>query len=188
VTRQKELDLAKAKVEAQQAKMATKQAEIALQDQKMADRTERWREKNRERTAKLHLLQLREQRGMGSTNHPTDFGGMHAAASDLALCLVSLCLLQTTHLRIHQMNNQAYSNIFLSTSSSSSYYHGSSTHHNNSQQQQTIFQNPMNLPSHMPLNRRILHTQVKPCPAKVQKTAVNIQAHRMSSSFHNPFQ
>jgi hypothetical protein len=96
VTRQKELDLAKAKVDTQQAKMATKQAEIVYKTQKMADRMERWREKNRERAAKLHLLQLCEQRGMGSTNHPT--GGMHAAVSGSGSLLGISSLAPSAHL------------------------------------------------------------------------------------------
>ena len=127
ITRQKQLDLAKAKVEAQKAKMATKQAEIAYKTQKMADRTERWREKNRERAAKLHLLQLREQRGMGSTNHPTNFGDLHAAASGSSSLLGISSLAPNNPSAHSSMDNQAYSNTFPSTSSSSSYYRGSST-------------------------------------------------------------
>jgi len=187
VTRQKELDLAKAKVEAQQAKMATKQAEIAYKTQKMADRTERWREKNRERTAKLHLLQLREQRGMGSTNHPTDFGGMHAAASGSG-SLLGISLLAPNNPSAHSsMNNQAYSNIFPSTSSPSSYYRGSSTHDTipndngqSSEPNEFAFAHASE-PAHSSHSAETLSGQGS-------ENGSEHTSSPMSSSFHNPFQ
>jgi len=58
LTRQRQLELARAKVE---AKQATKQAEYAYKTQKMLDKKERRKEKNEERAEKMRLLRLREE-------------------------------------------------------------------------------------------------------------------------------
>jgi len=182
VTRQKGLDLAKAKVEAQQARMATKQAEIAYKTLKMTDRTERWREKNRERTMKLHLLQLREQRGMGSTDHPTHFGGMHAAASGSGSLLGMNSL--TPNPSVHSStSNQAYQ----STSSSGSYYRSSgrsdTTPNDNEQPSEP---NEFAF-AHAP---ELVHSSHSGDTLSSQSSE-NGREHSsspMSSSFHNPFQ
>ena len=116
-----------------------------------------------------------EQRGMGSTNHPTNFGGMHAAASGSS-SLLGISSLAPNNSSAHwSMNNQAYSNTFPSTSSSSSYY-WAPAHMTLLPMIMDNLLNPMNLPLHMFLNWHVLHTQVIPCLVKVQKTGVNIQA------------
>jgi hypothetical protein len=74
LTRQRQLELARAKVE---AKQATKQAEYAYKMQKMLDKKERRQEKNEERAEKMRFLRLREERGLGM-GIPS---GIHAATS-----------------------------------------------------------------------------------------------------------
>jgi hypothetical protein len=96
LTRQRQLELAKAKVE---AKQATKQAEYAYKMQKMEDKMERRKQKNEERAAKMHLLRLREERGMGP---PNSNSGTHAVASG--------------------SGSLGFSSMFAGTSASGSYY------------------------------------------------------------------
>jgi hypothetical protein len=67
VTRQKQLDLAKAKIETKWAKAEAKKAELVYKTQRMVDRSERRKEKAQERAAKI---QLREERGMGIMGRP----------------------------------------------------------------------------------------------------------------------
>ena len=103
---------------------------------------------------------------------------------DPARCLVSLHLLQTTHLRIHQWTikpTQTHSRV---------HHHPVATiaapaHLTLLPMTTDNLPNPTNLPSHMPLNWHVLHTQAIPCPAKAHRC----QAHSNSithSSNHIP--
>jgi hypothetical protein len=105
LTRQRQLELARAKVE---AKQATKQAEYAYKMQKMLDKKERRQEKNEERAEKMRFLRLREERGLGM-GIPT---GIHTATSG-GSGRSSLSL--TSH------NN--LSDTFTDTSTPSGFYH-----------------------------------------------------------------
>lgn len=77
VTRQKELDLARARVEEKKAKMEAKIAEMKYKAQKLAEKSARQKEKAEEKAAKLHLLEIRQrtaitnQSGSGYSNSPT---------------------------------------------------------------------------------------------------------------------
>lgn len=56
MTRQKELDVAKARAEESKARIEMKKAEIELRGQKLVDKAARHQEKQREKEAKLQLL------------------------------------------------------------------------------------------------------------------------------------
>jgi len=119
LTRQRQLELAKAKVE---AKQATKQAEYAYKMQKMLDRKERRKERIQERVEKMHMLQLRAERGMG-TGLPNGTGsgmpGMHTITSSSSFPSHSP---RTPSVRA-SLSNQDLSNMFPGALTSGSYYH-----------------------------------------------------------------
>ena len=114
LTRQRQLELARAKVE---AKQATKQAEYAYKMQKMLDKKERHKEKNKERAEKMRFLRLREERGLGM-GIPT---GIHVATSRFGGSSLSLTSHNTS---IHSSlgNQGGLSNTFTDTSTPSSFY------------------------------------------------------------------
>ncbi|KIM72023.1 hypothetical protein PILCRDRAFT_16506 [Piloderma croceum F 1598] len=116
LTRQRQLELARAKVE---AKQATKQAEYAYKMQKMLDKKERRQEKNEERAEKMHFLRLREERGLGM-GIPT---GIHAATSGgsggSSLSLTS----HNTSIHSSLGNQGGLSDTFTDTSTPSGFYH-----------------------------------------------------------------
>ena len=118
LTRQRQLELAKAKVE---AKQATKQAEYAYKMQKMLDKNERCKERIQERAEKMCLLQLCEEQGMGISL----CNGMSG------MCTIGSNSFLTPHFphtpAIHtSLSNQDFSNMFSGISASSSYYHTNS--------------------------------------------------------------
>ena len=120
LTRQWQLELARAKVE---AKQATKQAEYAYKMQKMLDKKERRKEKNEERAEKMRLLWLREERGlgMGGMGIPAVGTGMHTATSRSGGSSLSLTPHNTS---IHPSlgNQSGFSDTFTDTSTPDGFY------------------------------------------------------------------
>lgn len=81
VTRQKELDLARARAEEKKAKMEAKTAEMTYKTQKLAEKSARRKEKAEEKATKLRLLEIRQRTGTaaGITN-PSQSGYSHSLA------------------------------------------------------------------------------------------------------------
>ncbi|KIM78692.1 hypothetical protein PILCRDRAFT_10917 [Piloderma croceum F 1598] len=115
-TRQHQLELARAKVE---AKQAMKQAEYAYKMQKMLDKKERRQEKNEERAEKMRFLRLREERGLGM-GIPA---GIHAATSGRSGR--SSLSLPSHNTSIHSSlgNQGGLSDTFTDTSTPGGFYH-----------------------------------------------------------------
>jgi len=112
LTRQCQLERARAKVE---AKQATKQAEYAYKMQKMLDKKERRKEKNKERAEKMHLLRLQEEQGLGMVGMgiPT---GMHAAGTSRSGRSSLGLTLHNTSIRSSLSNQGGLSDTFTDTS------------------------------------------------------------------------
>ena len=124
LTRQKQLELARAKVE---AKQAMKEAEYAYKMQKIVERRERRKARDEERAERLRLLRLREERGMVLPNGTAAAGAAYASRSGTAFGLASHSNSQAGDASIHSsLSNQGFSSTFASSSTSGSYYHNNS--------------------------------------------------------------
>jgi hypothetical protein len=73
LTRQKELDLARARAEEKKAKMEVKTAEMAYKTQKLAEKTARQKEKADEKAVKLRLFELSQHKIQSGYNHSPPF-------------------------------------------------------------------------------------------------------------------
>ncbi|KIM77328.1 hypothetical protein PILCRDRAFT_12146 [Piloderma croceum F 1598] len=118
LTRQHQLELARAKFE---AKQAMKQAEYAYKMQNMLDKKERHKEKNEERAKKMHLLWLREEQGLGMVGMgiPT---GMHAAGTSRSSISSLSLTLHNTSIRSSLGNQGGLSDTFTDTSTPGGFY------------------------------------------------------------------
>jgi hypothetical protein len=73
LTRQKELDLARARAEEKKAKMEAKTAEMEYKTQKLAEKAARRKEKADEKAVKLRLFELSQHRIPSGYNHSPPF-------------------------------------------------------------------------------------------------------------------